>query len=58
MEKLGNDRELRTRMAGAARARALTFDWPRYHAALVAVAEELIGRQANGSHTRPKRKTG
>jgi alpha-maltose-1-phosphate synthase len=58
MEKLGNDRELRTRMAGAARARALTFDWPRYHAALVAVAEELTGRQANGSHTRPKRKTG
>jgi len=58
MEKLGNDRELRTRMAGAARARALTFNWPRYHAALVAAVEELTVRQADDSHSRPSRKTG
>jgi glycosyltransferase involved in cell wall biosynthesis len=45
MERLGNDRELRARMAGAARARALTFDWPRYHASLIAVVEELICRR-------------
>ncbi len=47
MERLGNDRELRARMASAARARALTFDWPRYHASLIAVVKELTCRQAN-----------
>ncbi len=34
-------------MASAARARALTFDWPRYHASLIAVVEELTCRQAD-----------
>jgi alpha-maltose-1-phosphate synthase len=58
MEKLGGDRELRTRMAGAARARALNYNWPRYHAALVAVVEELTGPDADRSHCRPSRKTG
>jgi alpha-maltose-1-phosphate synthase len=58
MERLGNDRELRTRMAGAARARALTYNWPRYHADLVAVVEHLISRDAEFSHCRPGRKTG
>ena len=58
MERLGNDRELRARMAGAARARALTFDWPRYHASLIAVVEELTYRQADSSQSQLSRKTG
>jgi glycosyltransferase involved in cell wall biosynthesis len=37
MDLLGRNRELRARMGAAARARALTFDWPRYHAAVVDV---------------------
>jgi hypothetical protein len=45
-------------MAGAARARALTFNWPRYHAALVALVEELTIQQADYSHSRASRKTG
>jgi glycosyltransferase involved in cell wall biosynthesis len=38
MERLGRDAELRATMACAARERALAFDWPRYHAAVVDVA--------------------
>ena len=41
MERLGSDPALREQMSGAARARALSFDWPRYHAALVALVDEL-----------------
>jgi glycosyltransferase involved in cell wall biosynthesis len=44
MEQLGNDPALREHMAAAARARALAFDWPRYHAALVHLVEDLVGR--------------
>ena len=40
------------------RARALTFDWPRYHASLVAVVEECIGRRSDRSSAHPGRKTG
>jgi glycosyltransferase involved in cell wall biosynthesis len=58
MEKIGSDRELRTRMAGAARARAMTYNWPRYHADLVAVVEEITGLAADYPHCRPSRKTG
>jgi glycosyltransferase involved in cell wall biosynthesis len=35
MMELGNDSALRARMATAARLRALEYDWPRYHGALV-----------------------
>jgi len=42
MEHLGNSPALRARMARAARARALEFDWPRYHASLIAVVDELL----------------
>jgi glycosyltransferase involved in cell wall biosynthesis len=34
MERLGDDPDLRETMAVAARARAETFDWSRYHASL------------------------
>ena len=42
MAQLGSDPLLRTRMATAARARALAFDWPRYHQQLVTVVNELL----------------
>lgn len=35
MERLGTDPELRAELSAKARARALEFDWSRYHAALV-----------------------
>ena len=41
------------RMAGAARARALAFDWPRYHRAIVAVVNDLIGQENDFALTRP-----
>ena len=44
MERLGNDPELRASMALSARARAEAFDWPRYHASLVEVVSEVLGR--------------
>ena len=42
MEQLGNEPELRAGMAKAARTRALAFDWPRYHEALVAAVDDLL----------------
>ncbi|MGO9464343.1 MAG: glycosyltransferase family 4 protein [Isosphaeraceae bacterium] len=42
MERLGCDPALRARMARAARARALEFDWPRYHASLITVVDDLV----------------
>jgi len=42
MERLGRDPALRARMARAARARALEFDWPRYHASVIAVVDDLL----------------
>jgi starch synthase len=41
MKQLGDDRPLRARMAAAARGRALEFDWPRYHAAIVDSTSDL-----------------
>jgi glycosyltransferase involved in cell wall biosynthesis len=35
MERLGLDPDLRAEMAAKARTRALEFDWPRYHSALI-----------------------
>jgi alpha-maltose-1-phosphate synthase len=35
MEGLGLDPGLRSEMSAKARARALEFDWPRYHSALI-----------------------
>jgi hypothetical protein len=57
MEQLGSKPELRARMAGAARVRALAFDWPRYHAALVGVVEEFIGEAAHRSFGRPSQRS-
>ncbi|MFO0889640.1 MAG: glycosyltransferase family 4 protein [Isosphaeraceae bacterium] len=42
MQRLGTDPALRARMAAAARARALEFDWPRYHSEVAAVAGSLV----------------
>lgn len=41
MERLGNDPGLRESMSRSARVRALEFDWPRYHASVLA---QLQGR--------------
>jgi len=35
MERLGEAPELRAALGSSARTRALEFDWPRYHAAVV-----------------------
>ncbi|MDG3007594.1 glycosyltransferase family 4 protein [Paludisphaera mucosa] len=40
MARLGDDPTLRARMSAAARGRAMDFDWPRYH---VAVVEAVVG---------------
>jgi hypothetical protein len=53
METLARDRDLRARMAGAARTRALAFDWRRYHRAIVAVVNDLIGQENDLALTRP-----
>jgi starch synthase len=42
MEQLGNDPGLRASMAMAARDRALSFDWPRYHERLIAAVNDLL----------------
>jgi glycosyltransferase involved in cell wall biosynthesis len=52
MESLGNDRDLRARMSVAARSRALRFDWPRYHDAVVAVVNNILGREHESAHGR------
>jgi glycosyltransferase involved in cell wall biosynthesis len=46
MEQLGQDPELRARMATAARSRALAFDWPRYHRAICGAVEECLRENA------------
>jgi glycosyltransferase involved in cell wall biosynthesis len=43
MDRLGSDPQLRAEMSRAARARALEFDWPRYHASVIGAAREAIG---------------
>jgi glycosyltransferase involved in cell wall biosynthesis len=42
MEQLGTDPDLRASMARAARARALSFDWPRYHESLITAVNDLL----------------
>jgi glycosyltransferase involved in cell wall biosynthesis len=42
--RLGGDQGLRDQMGAAARARAIAFDWPRYHQAVVDVIGEWAGR--------------
>jgi starch synthase len=55
MERLGRDRALRARMAVAARTRALEFDWPRYHARLSAVVDELLPSTSTRRQLEPRR---
>jgi glycosyltransferase involved in cell wall biosynthesis len=43
METLGRDPGRRAAMAVAARARAESFDWPRYHRAVTEVARRVVG---------------
>lgn len=46
MARLGEDPTLRARMSAAARGRAMDFDWPRYHMAVVeAVAGVVADRR-------------
>jgi glycosyltransferase involved in cell wall biosynthesis len=40
MERMGDDPEFRAACSASARARAEAFDWPRYHAAVVAATED------------------
>lgn len=56
LERLGADPALRRAMSEAARARALGFDWPRYHAALVDTVEELL--DPSGGSTPPMARGG
>ena len=42
MARLGEDPALRERMASAARGRAMDFDWPRYHLAVVEAVAGLV----------------
>ncbi|WP_250846844.1 glycosyltransferase family 4 protein [Aquisphaera insulae] len=51
MARLGEDRGLRARMAAAARARALEFDWPRYHDSVAAAMDEAEAGAAEDGHT-------
>ena len=51
MEELGNDPDLRAALSSAARARAESFHWPRYHAAVVAAVSSVLpdaGRWRDG----------
>jgi alpha-maltose-1-phosphate synthase len=41
MEELAKAPQLRSRMSAAARHRALEFDWPRYHQAVVTAVKDL-----------------
>lgn len=56
MEQLGGDPALRERMSGAARARALEYDWPRYHRSLVDLVEEVSRVPTCGHESRPDRR--
>jgi glycosyltransferase involved in cell wall biosynthesis len=44
MARLGEDPALRARMGAAARGRAMDFDWPRYHLAVVEAVAGAIER--------------
>jgi starch synthase len=51
MEQLGSSPATRARMAAAARSRAMEFDWPRYHDAVVAAIGELESRPGSAWET-------
>jgi alpha-maltose-1-phosphate synthase len=55
MEELGKNPELRGQMAAAARLRAESFDWPRYHEALVGVIRDALGTRSNPARARASR---
>ncbi len=44
-------------MSAAARARALAFDWPRYHGSLLGLIQELTGYSSGTSHDTGCRKS-
>jgi glycosyltransferase involved in cell wall biosynthesis len=46
MERVSRDSNLREHMAKQARSRAELFDWPRYHASIVAETSGLIERRS------------
>jgi glycosyltransferase involved in cell wall biosynthesis len=50
MAQLGTDPALRFRMGKAARARALAFDWPRYHDGLIAAVDDVLQDDAGWKH--------
>jgi len=52
MVRLGENPDLRRRMAAAARTRALEFDWPRYHAAVARVVEEITAESTTAAPVR------
>ncbi len=54
MARLGEDPTLRARMSAAARGRAMDFDWPRYHMAVVeAVAGVVADRRPRARASTP-----
>ena len=55
MERLGRDPALREQMSAAARARALAYDWPRYHDSLLDLIEELTKPSSETSHETRRR---
>jgi glycosyltransferase involved in cell wall biosynthesis len=50
MIQLGENCELRATMGASARRRAEFFDWPRYHAAVTSVVDELVDKVAGNSN--------
>jgi starch synthase len=46
LDLLARDQKLRERMARAARARAESFTWNHYHAALIEVLEQIVGQRS------------
>ena len=46
MARLGESPDLRRRLAAAARARAEAFDWPRYHASIIAEVDRVAATPA------------
>jgi glycosyltransferase involved in cell wall biosynthesis len=49
MARLGEDATLRARMSAAARGRAMDFDWPRYHMAVVDAVAGMVAERREGA---------
>jgi glycosyltransferase involved in cell wall biosynthesis len=49
MARLGEDPTLRARMSAAARGRAMDFDWPRYHMAVVDAVAGMVAERREGA---------